>query len=580
MELHRDLRQRRVSVATRLAATVGALLAASHPAAALVLETNGPLRQVGFDREVTVVAHVSGVPPDAEVGYRWEQVGGPDVSASLVGANTATLRLRTPPLDRFVPEPIRAGVIPIPAAAAIPIRVRVTATVGGREVAGETLVQAAYATAGTRGVATDTVVHLAGHAGQSEWHWTLRSRSGTPGVTSAIEGEHSRFATVRTYLPDDVTAREELSGLEVRLHGDDWDRFEPCGRCHATEQTLWAGSRHATVLERGLRGLLGPDYREECLECHALGYQPGVSNGGFDDVALQARWRFPSELGSESAALPAKLQRLAGVTCLSCHGPGRFTPARLDTGMCARCHDRPPRYTSVAQWRRTAKSRFDPPVDDDHPAVRAECTRCHSAQGFVAWTAGRAHRSAPSAAEAQPITCAACHDPHDPRKPAQLRVYGATTLPSGRRVPHAGAGALCMACHNSASRRGEGMPDAPQAAVLTGGLAWTPMATSIHEGLRGTCVACHEAHEWKATVPCDARSCAGSGCHEDGPECGTGLRGEVEVALRTLRPAADSDEEAARLLEMVRRDGSGGAHNPAWTRAVLERVRARLGGRP
>jgi hypothetical protein len=52
------------------------------------------------------------------------------------------------------------------------------------------------------------------------------------------------------------------------------------------------------------------------------------------------------------------------------------------------------------------------------------------------------------------ITCATCHDPHDASNPHQLRVAPAVTLADGNNlvtVTNAGAGALCMNCHQSRS---------------------------------------------------------------------------------------------------------------------------------
>ena len=557
--------------------------------------------------------------------FTWRQVDGPDVASSLSGAGTDTLRFRTLPLLALVPEPQHTGVIAVPAAGIGRYTFEVTATRGDESARGLVTVQSAFASTGTRGVAVDTDVILAGPANQTAWLWSLEGRAYDAEIVATLSGADTRFPVVRLLVKDDLTAREELSGTEIKLYGGTWDGFEPCGRCHEPEQDGWQGSLHATVLNRGLRGLLGHGYREECLACHALGWQPGVENGGFDDVARRLGWRFPTELGSDAAALPPDLERLGGVECISCHGPGRFTPARFDTGMCSACHDLPPRYTQVLEWRQSPMARLPSPLPDDHPALRRPCTRCHATQGFVRWSKGAKVPDPPLPSDAEPIACAACHDPHDGRRPHQLRYFDHLAI-GGMPETHLGAGAVCAACH---MLERDGItdplridPHTPQADVLVGTIPGLDNERSPHAGVPGTCVACHRPHAFAATAACDQRECAA--CHE-GP-CDGSLRREVDAELAALdgalatelsqtpvrcdgahptgvtshegrltlvgangaalpgcdlsspSPETASLLRAGLLLALVRRDGSHGAHNPEWTRMALRAARAAIGG--
>ena len=472
--------------------------------------------QVGFDREVRVEVEARGAA--GAPSFEWRQIGGPDVGASM-RPDGGRLVFRTRPLSDFVAEPIRPGVIAIPASAAVPYRFRVRVKSGAEQAEGTVEVTAALPSNGARGVPVDTDVHLAGPADQTAWLWTAEGRTTEADVAMDLRDADTRFPVLRQLVFDDVTVREAFSGTEIRLFGGEWERFE-CGSCHEKERLPWQGTRHATVLERGLLGLMGPAYREECLACHAVGWAPGVESGGFDDVAFRARWRFPTERGADAAKLPPELSRLAGVGCVACHGPGRFTPARMDAGMCASCHDRPPEYTTVAEWRRSGMAR---PIEQrpDAPAVVRPCTRCHSTQGFIQWTHGASEVDPPKVDDAEPITCAACHDPHDGRRPHQLRAFGPGPL---------GAGAVCVPCHTGAH--------APQADVLAG---------SVHAELPGSCVACHRPHTFAAARDCSPAECAA--CHAE-PGCGDAVRKAVD----------------AHMTAALRRDGSHGAHNPAWAR--------------
>ncbi|HEX9042441.1 MAG TPA: multiheme c-type cytochrome, partial [Trebonia sp.] len=70
--------------------------------------------------------------------------------------------------------------------------------------------------------------------------------------------------------------------------------------------------------------------------------------------------------------------------------------------------------------------------------------------------------AAPQLASVEPQTCQACHDPHS----TQLRVQDSTPTLTGFTVAGAGAGAVCVVCHNALSgARNDGITSFPLSAV-------------------------------------------------------------------------------------------------------------------
>ncbi len=50
------------------------------------------------------------------------------------------------------------------------------------------------------------------------------------------------------------------------------------------------------IFSNGIDGYLSSHYSASCLPCHTVGYDTTATatNGGFDDVAKQLGWVFPS----------------------------------------------------------------------------------------------------------------------------------------------------------------------------------------------------------------------------------------------------------------------------------------------
>jgi predicted CXXCH cytochrome family protein len=388
-----------------------------------------------------------------------------------------------------------------------------------------------------------------------------------------------------------------------------------CGlECHAvaghgSHYDTWIKGKHAAAFP-----ILGPDPLQllplhvnltnavtpPCALCHTVGFNDRDAldrpryNAGYDEVPVA---------------------RLQGVQCESCHGPlsDRYgeilpdhaarafgdslfvlgTPAR-PVG-CATCHENTPiAKCSSAQCHAGApptkpygKSYLTELTRGTHAALtdganpaNPQCAQCHTAQGFVA----RLETGAPplsATRDPQPITCPACHDPHGTPFVADLRVS------PDRDV--------CSRCHTDAGAGYPATPHTPQEQALAGeggyeyaGVAYpsSPHGPLVLQGdvaHRG-CVHCHYDETFRAishSFAPDPSSCVR--CH---PEAnGTNFawnprRSEIFNLLGALRAELASAAPADTLTEAFRRarfnyrfvdrDGSLGAHNYLYARALLQ----------
>jgi hypothetical protein len=211
------------------------------------------------------------------------------------------------------------------------------------------------------------------------------------------------------------------------------------------------------------------------------------------------------------------VKQVSNVYCLACHGPARVDPpvaeqpGRFEAGVCARCHDRLPEQDLVVQWR---TSRMSQTIKGqlNGPEAKAECTVCHSSQGFYYdnFTLGRPPSTdvvVMSCCEnLAPITCQTCHSPMYAENQAQIFLHGSVTTKSGLDLKEIGEGALCVMCHNTnhdvkeASTLNERLaPHSPQADLSYGragyllpaaGYPQPSGATCSRDAGKG-CVTCH-----------------------------------------------------------------------------------------
>ena len=137
---------------------------------------------------------------------------------------------------------------------------------------------------------------------------------------------------------------------------------------------------------------------------------------------------------------------------------------------------------------------------------RDACVGCHTDQGFV----DRINGVGPADLSYGAIGCQTCHEPHGETTPdgnAHLvRTMAAVTLADGTKVTTAGAGTLCMNCHQArqnalvyaAKTAGStyfGPHEGPQADMLVGTNGYTygeNIPSSAHGDITpDTCVTCH-----------------------------------------------------------------------------------------
>ncbi|HOA23813.1 MAG TPA: multiheme c-type cytochrome [Aggregatilineales bacterium] len=307
----------------------------------------------------------------------------------------------------------------------------------------------------------------------------------------------------------------------VGLMDGDEPALPECASCHRSKSEAWAQTAHATVFSEGIDGHATEDYGPNCISCHTTGFDnhSEANNGGFDDVAREAGWEFPSVLseGNWEQMLEdaPEVAALANVQCESCHGPGSehvtgdveaMGPIAigLEYGTCAQCHAQGPTYTIPQQWENSAHAdrtahAFWYPIGEDH----RDCVACHTGGGYI--DAAKGLPPEERRTDYQPITCAVCHDPHHSDRPDQLRVFDQVLLPDGTNVTEAGAAATCMTCHNTRVdpvRAVEGSrfqtPHYSAAAELlsgTGGYTWgEKLPSTLHSLiLEESCITCHMA---------------------------------------------------------------------------------------
>jgi mono/diheme cytochrome c family protein len=333
-----------------------------------------------------------------------------------------------------------------------------------------------------------------------------------------VVGSYTVLATI-------TTMSSGSTNLAINITGGTYLGVQTCAACHSGEFSgapsiylTYTNTPHASMFTRAIDGLVSSHYSKSCIVCHTLGYDTNsfAVNGGFDDVALEYGWTFPSVLTNGNwAAMPAAVQNLANIQCENCHGPGsqhlysqgivgntNAISVNYAAGDCSQCHDDLNNHIKSAEWNNSVHA-----VTTRDPAGNASCVGCHTAPGFIGRMSGWGYTN--TAYEA--ITCQTCHDPHTYNavsNPEELRVSltNSVTLMDGTVVTNAGLGTVCMECHHSrqnaavyaATSSGStyfGPHEGPQADMLEGANGFTygeAIPSSAHaNAVTNTCVTCH-----------------------------------------------------------------------------------------
>jgi hypothetical protein len=342
-----------------------------------------------------------------------------------------------------------------------------------------------------------------------------------------VRGEYTVTVSIQT-------ASSGNTNLTQNITAGNYMGVNTCALCHSGGQvapntmTPWLGTLHATKFTRGINGQEGTNYSVNDVPFHTVGYDPHTNavNDGFDDIARQQGWTFPTTLNTNNwNAMPAALKNVANIQCENCHGPGSehaFSLGRTNlisksfiAGNCAQCHDNKDDSSvgiKVAEWN---NSKHAVSTRTPSGAGREACVRCHTASGFAGFTAnaGSTNANVPKTVY-EAITCAACHDPHDATNPHQLRAVNIYTLPEGTTVTNVGLGALCMTCHHS--RNGEANQNI--ANYKLGLPTWAGGSTfGVHDSTAGDMVEGVNAITYGKVIPSGSHSATIAnvcvGCH-------------------------------------------------------------------
>jgi hypothetical protein len=251
------------------------------------------------------------------------------------------------------------------------------------------------------------------------------------------------------------------------------------------------------------------DANPVCLGCHTVGYSTSIANGGYDEQAVA---------------------RLANVQCESCHGPGSahagnpdgVKPMKtLEATLCGSCHEGE-HHPTFSEWDASGHGSIVENPEMAGEAARANCARCHNGSWAVDYLNDPINYEQPSGSPADTldIGCATCHDPHGNDNTANLRnAVLDVALPNGLH-PNAGAGRLCIACHNQRRTPTDiegqindgtsrlGPHHSVQGDMLSGSGAYEDVnpdftfATSRHVLIEDGCVSCHNHHiPWAPGAP-------------------------------------------------------------------------------
>jgi hypothetical protein len=563
----------------------------------MTLQAPAHPQDLGYDAPFVVEAALACDAP-ALGSFAWRQLGGPALSdVHVEGSRLHARTAPADPLDRA--ERPAWGIVPVSARATGNVEIEATWRPQSGDEASVSVtmtVAAASRSHGLPNVALDEGILLAG-AG-----WTLESAPRGARQILRPSGDLSSL------VPDasGTWLLHDGQGHRLSLHAGRYDETPlDCGRatCHGA---IASAARTTPMTLALLR--LGPSSRPCAAGCHATGEEHG-HDGGFADLARELGLAV-GERGWDE--LPSAMHRVAGVTCLACHGPGAIPEASarwaiLRSDVCATCHDAPPTYGHVAAWRASRMAR----ADADRRTRRPACARCHTTSGFLASQRGATDdRTLPPELPGSGIACAACHAPHESDAPAPSLVRHVRPVAGG--VASGQASAVCLPCHAPSPDADATHPPPASAAALwagSGGLdprTGAPLSgPAVHAAALAGCTGCHHdgptdlergrSHAFRS----DPAVCAG--CHAgtvpDMPTLAQALRSDALSLLAALeargaiardlpfpahaqgfRLTDDALGRAAYDVLLVLEDPAAAAHNAPFARALLGAAAKVLGG--
>ena len=428
----------------------------------------------------------------------------------------------------------------------------------------------------------------------------------------------------------DCEANEQCVNGECQVVGEELDfaGAETCRTCHPDVHAEWSETIHAGAWET----LKSSDHMQDsCIPCHVVGYQ----QGGFVDEETTPEFADVQcenchGAAGDHAANPADASLrppvdISAEVCGACH-TGSHHPnfeqwqesghAQINEGVaedflaggfyvnvCGICHSGDVHYEAVIGVQEVPDDRFAGLTDEDLTPIT--CAVCHDPHGQT----GNAVKPAEG-------------------RDYQLR-YSQVADPEPSNaiddVTNPGRFGICGQCHHSRGRTWQSSDRGPhrsvQANVYLGEMAapegdaepLVPNTTSIHAGLSAQCSTCHmyrkdfESQE-APTISGHLFSVNTEGCtpchtSEGAQDLVEAIEGETQGRLDAIAArlgdestwqysatggppeAADAEEgqmsqddisddikQVRFLYSYVASDGSFGAHNPAYVRALLDRA--------
>lgn len=564
----------------------------------------------------------------------FQEANSPNASATLLSMPSYKARLLSL-LNGRRDQPDRFGVMGLTAAdiqnagrTNLGVTVETSSGVYTKEVALDADIgQAMVPNPGLANVPLGFPVILRGKA-QALYAWEITSKP--EGSAASLDSPLSQYPTFTPDLAGAYVVAETQSGALLEIYAAtavglatrdaEGSTAEDCASCHNGSAapamgSVWQASGHSKAFARRLNN--DADFGEACLSCHAVGVGRGAGFSGDGLLTFLADTAF----FSGGTALPSAnnwvelqnaypgLADYANVQCENCHGPQqeaspgsahqrRDARVSLSAAVCVVCHSGAESQGIAEQWQETNHASYQVAIDEASVEVRGarayDCARCHTGQGFIAWSrqenSGLYLQGASGNAtipeltalgitrdSVHPITCAVCHDPHDTGSTldeAKVRMDGnVPMLQAGYGALGVGSGAICIACHNSRvglhndnqiidafvvkTAMNDRSQHVSQADVMLGQNAFFVSVgqRAPHSLLKDTCVNCHmkraaasagvpaaASHTLKAAI----EICAD--CHgvTDGEAFQTAIQAEMDNLQNQLRMAIEA-EVAAQL---------------------------------